>query len=107
MAKKINVKNPIVEIDGDEMARVMWAWIKEYLITPYLNINLEYYDLGLLRREETKDAITLDAAKSIAKHGVGVKCATITPDKARVEEYKLSKQCRIYCARTRDGRIGL
>ena len=92
MAEKVKVKNTIVEIDGDEMARVMWAWIKEHLITPYLNINLEYYDLGLLRREETKDAITLDAAKAIAKHGVGVKCATITPDKARVEEYKLSKQ---------------
>jgi isocitrate dehydrogenase len=92
MAEKIKVKNTIVEIDGDEMARVMWAWIKGHLITPYLDVNIEYYDLGLLRREESKDLITLEAAKAIAKHGVGVKCATITPDKARVEEYKLSKQ---------------
>jgi isocitrate dehydrogenase len=92
MAEKIKVKNPIVEIDGDEMARVMWAWIKKHLIMPYLDVKLEYYDLGLSKREESKDQITMDAAKAIAKHSVGVKCATITPDKARVEEYKLSKQ---------------
>src|SRR3989338_3400924 len=83
MAEKIKVKNPIVEIDGDEMARVMWAWIKKHLIMPYLDVKLEYYDLGLPKREESKDQITMDAAKAIAKHGVGVKCATITPDKAR------------------------
>lgn len=92
MVDKIKVKNPVVEIDGDEMAHVMWVWVKEYLIKPYVDVDVDYYDLSLPRREETKDQITLDAARAIARYGIGVKCATITPDKARVEEYKLSKQ---------------
>ncbi|MBI5183482.1 MAG: NADP-dependent isocitrate dehydrogenase [Nitrospinae bacterium] len=91
MASRIKVKNPIVEIDGDEMTRIMWAWVKEYLIIPYLDVNLEYYDLSIQKREETKDEITLQSAKAIAKHGVGVKCATITPDKERVKEFGLSQ----------------
>jgi len=88
---KIQVKNPIVEMDGDEMTRVLWAWIKEKLILPYLNIDLKYYDLGLKKRDETEDRITHEAANAIAKYGVGVKCATITLDDSCMSEYNLYK----------------
>jgi isocitrate dehydrogenase len=88
---KIKVKTPLVEIDGDEMTRIIWAWIRERLILPYLDIDLEYYDLSVEKRDETGDQVTIDCAKAIQKHGVGVKCATITPDEARVEEFKLKK----------------
>ena len=88
---KIKVKNPVVELDGDEMTRIIWQWIRERLILPYLDVDLLYYDLGVEKRDETDDKITIDAAKAIKKHGVGVKCATITPDEARVEEFKLKK----------------
>jgi isocitrate dehydrogenase len=92
MAKKISTKNVIVEMDGDEMTRVMWAMIKEKLLAPYVDIRTEYYDLGLGKRDETDDKITLEAAEAIKKHGVGVKCATITPDKNRVREYNLKQE---------------
>ena len=86
---KIQVKTPVVEIDGDEMTRIIWQWIREKLILPYLDIKLEYYDLGIESRDATNDQITVDAARAIQKYGVGVKCATITPDEARVEEFNL------------------
>ena len=89
---KIKVKNTIVEIDGDEMTRVMWAMVKEKLLLPFLDMNLEYYDLGLKKRDETDDKITVDAANAIKRHGVGVKCATITPNKDRIKEYNLKKE---------------
>jgi len=88
---KIKVKNPVVEIDGDEMTRIIWAMIKQKLILPYLEIDLKYYDLSIQNRDATDDKITLDAAKAILEHRVGVKCATITPDEARVEEFGLKK----------------
>ena len=88
---KIKVKNPVVELDGDEMTRIIWQWIREKLILPYLDIDLKYYDLGIEKRDETDDAITVEAANAIKQYGVGVKCATITPDEARVEEFKLKK----------------
>ncbi len=88
---KITVKTPVVELDGDEMTRIIWQWIRERLILPYLDIKLEYYDLSVEKRDETNDQITIDSAKAIQKYGVGVKCATITPDEARVEEFKLKK----------------
>ncbi len=88
---KIKVKNPIVEIDGDEMTRIIWEWIRERLIKPYLDIDLHYYDLGVEERDRTNDQITIDSAKAIQKYGVGVKCATITPDEARVEEFGLKE----------------
>ncbi len=88
---KIKVKTPVVEIDGDEMTRIIWQWIRERLILPYLDIDLEYYDLAVEVRDDTNDQITIDSAKAIQKYGVGVKCATITPDEARVEEFKLKK----------------
>ncbi len=88
---KIKVKNPIVEIDGDEMTRILWAWIKEYLILPHLDVDLKYFDLSIQKRDETDDKITVDAANAIKQHGVGVKCATITPDEARVKEFSLRK----------------
>jgi isocitrate dehydrogenase len=88
---KIKVKNPIVELDGDEMTRIIWQWIRERLIEPYLDVELLYYDLGIEKRDETEDRITVEAAEAIKKHGVGVKCATITPDEARVEEIGLKK----------------
>ena len=91
---KIKVDNPVVEIDGDEMARIMWLFIKEKLILPYLDIDLEYYDLGITERDATDDQITVDAAEAIKRHGAGVKCATITPDEARVEEFSLKKMWR-------------
>jgi isocitrate dehydrogenase len=88
---KIKVANPVVELDGDEMTRIIWAWIKERLILPYLDLKLEYYDLGMENRDKTEDKVTVDAANAIKRHGVGVKCATITPDEARVTEFKLKK----------------
>ena len=88
---KINVKNPVVELDGDEMTRIIWSFIKKKLILPYLNIDLKYYDLGMESRDKTNDQITIDCAKAIQTHGVGVKCATITPDEQRVEDFKLKK----------------
>jgi isocitrate dehydrogenase len=92
MSKKISTRNSIVEINGDEMTRVMWAMIKEKLLAPYLDVRTDYYDLGLKKRDETGDRITLEAAEAIKKHGVGVKCATITPDKKRVSEYGLKQE---------------
>lgn len=91
---KIKVANPIVELDGDEMTRIIWEFIKEKLILPYLDIDLKYYDLGIESRDATDDQITIDSALAIQKYGVGVKCATITPDEARVEEFKLKKMWR-------------
>ncbi|MBN8843507.1 MAG: NADP-dependent isocitrate dehydrogenase [Sphingomonadales bacterium] len=88
---KIKVANPVVELDGDEMTRIIWQWIRERLILPYLDVDLHYYDLGIEERDRTDDKITVDAANAIKKHGVGVKCATITPDEARVEEFGLKK----------------
>jgi len=88
---KITVKTPVVEIDGDEMTRIIWQWIRERLILPYLDITLEYYDLGMEKRDATDDRITVESANAIRKYGVGVKCATITPDEARVEEFKLKR----------------
>ena len=88
---KINVKNPVVELDGDEMTRIIWSFIKKKLILPYLNIDLKYYDLGMKSRDKTNDQITIDCAKAIQTYGAGVKCATITPDEQRVEEFKLKK----------------
>ncbi|HTJ63140.1 MAG TPA: NADP-dependent isocitrate dehydrogenase [Alphaproteobacteria bacterium] len=88
---KIKVAKPVVELDGDEMTRVIWQLIKDKLILPYLDIDLHYYDLGMEERDRTDDQVTIDSANAILKHGVGVKCATITPDEARVEEFKLKK----------------
>jgi len=88
---RIKVKNPVVEIDGDEMTRIIWKFIKDKLILPYLDIDLLYFDLGIEHRDATNDQVTIDAANAIAKHGVGVKCATITPDEARVAEFGLKK----------------
>jgi isocitrate dehydrogenase len=109
--KKIKVKNPVVELDGDEMTRIIWKEIKDKVcvaeveggggrwfrqfIHPYLDIDLKYYDLGLEYRDETNDQVTLDAAEAIKKYSVGVKCATITPDEQRVEEFKLKKSMSI------------
>ncbi|MFC7331199.1 NADP-dependent isocitrate dehydrogenase [Marinactinospora rubrisoli] len=91
---KIKVENPVVELDGDEMTRIIWSFIKERLILPYLDVDLKYYDLGIEERDRTDDQITIDAANAIKEHGVGVKCATITPDEARVEEFGLKKMWR-------------
>ena len=88
---KIKVKNPVVEIDGDEMTRIIWQWIRERLILPYLDIDLKYYDLSVEKRDETNDKITVDCANAVKQYGVGVKCATITPDEARVEEFGLKE----------------
>ena len=88
---KIKVKNPVVEMDGDEMTRIIWQWIRERLILPYLDIDLKYYDLSVEKRDETNDQITVDAANATKQYGVAVKCATITPDEARVEEFSLKK----------------
>jgi len=88
---KIKVQNPVVELDGDEMTRIIWAFIKDQLILPYLDVDLKYYDLGIEHRDATEDQVTIDAANAIKQYGVGVKCATITPDEARVEEFGLKK----------------
>src|SRR6516162_2121502 len=91
---KIKVNNPVVELDGDEMTRVIWKQIRDQLILPYLDVELEYYDLGIEHRDATDDQVTVDAANAIKRHGVGVKCATITPDEARVAEFGLKKMWR-------------
>ena len=85
--EKIKMTTPIVEMDGDEMTRILWSWIKDALILPFVDLKTEYYDLGLLHRNETKDQVTVDAANATRKYGVAVKCATITPNKQRMEEY--------------------
>lgn len=90
-SKKVLVQNPVVELDGDEMTRIIWKMIKDKLIHPYLDMKIEYYDLGLENRDKTDDKVTLEAAKAIKHHKVGIKCATITPDEARVKEFKLKK----------------
>ena len=86
---KITVANPVVELDGDEMTRIIWKFIKDKLILPYLDLDIKYYDLGIEKRDETDDQITIDAAEAIKKYQVGIKCATITPDEARVQEFNL------------------
>ena len=91
---KIKVKNPIVELDGDEMTRIIWNFIKKKLILPYIDINIKYYDLGIKNRDKTSDQVTIDCANAIKKAGVGIKCATITPDENRVKEFKLKKMWR-------------
>ena len=91
MSKKINVTNPVVELDGDEMTRIIWKFIKEKLILPYLELDIKYFDLGIESRDQTNDQITIDAANAIKQVGVGIKCATITPDEARVEEFHLKQ----------------
>src|ERR1041384_3523434 len=91
---KIQVQNPVVEIDGDEMTRIIWKQIREQLVLPYLDVELEYYDLSVQHRDATDDQVTVDAANAIKEHGVGVKCATITPDEARVEGVGLKKRWR-------------
>ena len=94
MAARIKVKNPVVELDGDEMTRIIWGFIKDRLILPYLEVDLKYYDLGIEYRDKTDDKVTVDAANAIKQYGVGVKCATITPDEARVEEFGLKRMWR-------------
>ena len=89
--RKVKVENPVVELDGDEMTRIIWQFIKDRLIHPYLDIDLKYFDLGIQSRDATEDQITVEAARAIKQHGVGVKCATITPDEARVAEFGLKK----------------
>src|SRR3954462_11496598 len=94
MADKIKGANPVVELDGDEKNKIIWAFIKDQLILPYLDVELKYFDLGIESRDATDDQITVDAANAIKEHGVGVKCATITPDEARVEEFGLKEMYR-------------
>ncbi len=91
MANKIQMKVPLVEMDGDEMTRIIWKLIKEILLEPYIDLKTEYYDLGIKNRDKTEDQVTVNAAYAIKKYGVGVKCATITPNAQRVEEYNLKK----------------
>src|SRR3954451_22251494 len=91
---KIKVKNPVVEMDGDEMTRIIWQFIKEQLILPYLDVDLKYFDLGIESRDATDDQVTVDSALATQRYGVAVKCATITPDEARVEEFGLKKMWR-------------
>ena len=91
---KIKVDNPVVELDGDEMTRIIWQFIKDKLILPYVDLDLKYYDLGIEARDDTDDQITVDAAEAIKKYGVGVKCATITPDEQRVEEFGLKRMLK-------------
>src|SRR5277367_3031315 len=91
---KIKVANPVVDLDGDEMTRIIWQLIKDKLILPFLDLPIEYYDLGIEHRDATEDKVTVDAAHAILKYGVGIKCATITPDEARVKEFGLKKMWR-------------
>src|SRR5881227_1918950 len=91
MAEKIKVANPVVELDGDEMTRIIWRFIKDKLILPYLDVDIKYYDLGIQYRDETNDQVTVDSANAIKQYGVGIKCATITPDEQRVEEFGLKQ----------------
>ncbi len=91
---KTKVKNPVVEMDGDEMTRIIWKFIKDKLILPYLDVDLRYYDLGIEKRDETDDQITVDSANATKQYGVAVKCATITPDEARVKEFNLKRMYR-------------
>src|SRR5690606_32562640 len=88
---KIKVKNPVVEVDGDEMTRIIWKFIKDKLILPYVEVDIKYFDLGIQHRDETNDQVTIDAANAIKEHGVGIKCATITPDEERVKEFNLKQ----------------
>ena len=88
---KISVANPVVELDGDEMTRIIWSFIKDKLILPYVDLDIKYYDLGMEHRDATNDQVTIDAAEAIKKYHVGIKCATITPDEGRVEEFGLNK----------------
>ena len=88
MIQKIKVTNPVVEVDGDEMTRIIWKFIKEKLILPYIEVDIKYFDLGMEHRDATNDQVTIDAAKAIKEYGVGIKCATITPDEDRVDVYK-------------------
>src|SRR6201988_3687369 len=88
---KIKVDNPVVELDGDEMTRIIWKFIKDKLIVPYLDVDIKYYDLGMENRDATNDQVTIDSAEAIKKYGVGIKCATITPDEARVKEFNLKQ----------------
>ena len=90
---KIKVDNPVVELDGDEMTRIIWKFIKDTLILQYLDLDIKYFDLGMESRDETDDQVTIDAANAIKKYGVGIKCATITPDEQRVKEFKLKQMC--------------
>src|ERR671933_87124 len=92
--EKIKVANPVVELDGDEMTRIIWKFIKDKLILPYLDVDIKYYDLGIEYRDETNDQVTIDAANAIKQYGVGIKCATITPDEARVAEFGLKRMWR-------------
>eukprot|EP01036_Dinobryon_divergens_P046450 gene46450-62130_t len=94
MMPKIKVKNPIVEMDGDEMTRIIWQFIKDKLIHPYLDLTIDYYDLGIENRDATGDRVTVDSANATLQYGVAVKCATITPDEQRVEEFKLKEMWR-------------
>ncbi len=89
--QKIKVQNPVVELDGDEMTRIIWTFIKDKLINPYLDLDIKYYDLGMENRDKTDDKVTVEAAEAIKKYNVGIKCATITPDEKRVEEFKLKQ----------------
>ena len=91
MTQKIKVANPVVELDGDEMTRIIWKFIKDKLILPYIDVDIKYYDLGIEYRDETNDQVTIDAANAIKQYGVGIKCATITPDEARVKEFNLKQ----------------
>ena len=91
---KIKVANPVVELDGDEMTRIIWKFIKDQLILPYLDLDIKYYDLGIEHRDDTDDQVTIDAAEAIKKYHVGIKCATITPDEERVKEFSLKKMWR-------------
>ena len=91
MAQKIKVANPVVELDGDEMTRIIWKFIKDKLVLPYLDLDIKYYDLGIEYRDQTNDQVTIDAANAIRQYGVGIKCATITPDEARVKEFNLTQ----------------
>ena len=91
LSPKIKVENPVVEMDGDEMTRILWAWIKDKLIHPYIDVDIKYFDLSIQNRDATDDKVTIDCGNAIKKYNVGIKCATITPDEARVEEFKLKK----------------